>query len=322
MNAAGCCVDVESAAPFLSERQTPPTEVAAGSALAECVVNISEGRDRSVVDAVASAAGDALLDIHTDGVHHRSVLTLGGSLDDVEVAARRVVTAAVDRIDLGTHTGVHPRLGAADVVPFVLLPRSGVAASVDPQWSVAARDRFAEWAGDVLSLPCFLYGPLRSLPEVRRSAFTSIAPDTGPPEPHPTAGATAVGARPVLIAYNLWIDGPVDAGPDPGPRQALSTARSVASELRGPALRTLGLPVGDGAQVSCNLVDVTSVSVVDVYDRVAAAVERQGCSIRRAELVGLLPEVQLHAVPHHRWVELDLAEDRTIEARLADRARG
>jgi glutamate formiminotransferase len=322
VSAAGCCVDVESAAPSLSERQTPPAEVAAAPALAECVVNISEGRDRSIVDAVASAAGDALLDVHTDGDHHRSVLTLGGSLDHVEAAARRVVTAAIDLIDLGAHTGVHPRLGAADVVPFVLLPHAGSANPVDPQWSVAARDRFAEWAGDVLSLPCFLYGPLRSLPEVRRSAFTSIAPDTGPPGPHPTAGAAAVGARPVLIAYNMWIDEPVDAGTDQGHHQALSTARSVATELRRPALRTLGLPVGDGAQVSCNLVDVASVSVVDVYDRVAAAVERHGCSVRRAELVGLLPDAQLRAVPRHRWVELDLAEDRTIEARLAERAPG
>jgi glutamate formiminotransferase / 5-formyltetrahydrofolate cyclo-ligase len=322
VSAAGCCDDVESAAPSLSEGQTPPTEVPSPSALAECVVNISEGRDRSIVDAVASAAGDALLDVHVDGDHHRSVLTLGGSLDHVEAAARRVVTAAVDLIDLGTHTGVHPRLGAADVVPFVLLPRAGSADPVDPQWSVSARDRFAGWAGDALSLPCFLYGPLRSLPEVRRSAFTSIAPDTGPAEPHPTAGATAVGARPVLIAYNVWIDGPVDAGPDQGRHQALSAARSVAAEIRGPALRTLGLPVVDGAQVSCNLVDVASVSVVDVYDQVAVAVEHHGCSVRRAELVGLLPDAQLRAVPRRRWVELDLAEDRTIEARLAERAPG
>ena len=291
----------------------------APATLGECVVNISEGRDRRVIDTVASTAGVALLDVHTDPHHHRSVLTLGGPTDQVESATRQVVAAAVEHIDLTTHAGAHPRLGVADVVPFVGLSRPGTAPDVDLRWSLAARERFARWAGDALALPCFLYGPRRSLPEVRRSAFTAIAPDAGPSRPHPTAGASAVGARPVLIAYNIWIDGAGDGAPDLRHRRALTAARTVAAGLRGPGLRTLGLPVGSSAQVSCNLIDVAAVSVVDVYDRVAAEVEGHGCVVLRAELVGLVPDAHLRTAPPRRWTELDLAEDRTIEARLGER---
>jgi glutamate formiminotransferase len=161
--------------------------------LLECVVNISEGCRRDVLDRLARCAGDHLLDVHTDPDHHRSVFTLAGP--DVEEAARSLATAAVDAIDLRTHEGAHPRLGAVDVVPFVPL---GPTPFPD---AVAARDRFAAWAGASLHLPCFLYGPERSLPDLRRHAFRTLRPDAGPAEPHPSAGACAVGARPVLVAY-------------------------------------------------------------------------------------------------------------------------
>lgn len=284
------------------------------------MINISEGRDTGIVHAVADAGGQTLLDVHTDRDHNRSVLTLGGPPADVEEAARRVVAEAVGRIDIRTHRGVHPRLGAADVVPFV--PLAGSDLPADSAWSSSARDRFAQWAGGTLDLPCFLYGPERTLPEVRKGAFLSIAPDAGPSSPHPTAGATAVGARPVLIAYNLWIVGPSDAGARRADDVARSVAREVAAGVRGPALRTLGLAMPTGAQVSCNLVDVESVSVLDAYDRVAAATEERGCSVLRAELVGLVPAVHLAGIPRHRWDELDLSEARTIESRLARTAGG
>lgn len=288
-----------------------------GQAPGECVVNISEGRDRRIIDAIAGAGGALVLDVHSDPEHHRSVLTLGGRLDAVEVGARDVVAAAVDRIDLRTHAGIHPRLGAADVVPFVALsrrpgpPDTSTLAAV-----VGARNRFAQWAADQLALPCFLYGPERSLPEVRRTAFRTLLPDTGPTLPHPTAGATCVGARPALVAYNVWILGPPGDGPDPAER-ALSVARSLAGQMRGPAVRSLGLAAGQGAQVSLNLIDTTLVSVADAYDAVAAGAREQGCSVLRAELVGLCPASVLEAVPRRRWSELDLSEDRTIEARLS-----
>jgi len=283
----------------------------------ECVVNISEGRDRRVIEAVAGAGGDLVLDVHADPEHHRSVLTLGGPPDAVETGARQVVAAAVDRIDIRPHSGVHPRLGAADVVPFVALAHApGPPDTSAMAAALGARDRFARWAADELALPCFLYGPERSLPEVRRTAFGTLRPATGPAVPHPTAGATCVGARPVLVAYNVWIVGPPGDGPDPA-AHTLSVARTLADQVRGPAVRSLGLAVGRGAQVSLNLIDTSLVSVADVYDAVAAGAEARGCSVLRAELVGLCPASLLEAVPRRRWAELDLGDDRTIEARLS-----
>lgn len=295
--------------------------MADGGALSECVINISEGRHQPTIDAVSDAGGVAVLDVHSDPEHHRSVLTLGGPLEVVEEAARHMVAVAVARIDLRSHVGIHPRLGAADVVPFVPLSTSIRSASPGPHstaeatWShlLGVRNRFAEWAGANLELPCFLYGPERSLPDIRRLAFRSLEPDTGPPAPHPTAGATAVGARPVLVAYNVWIASRSDQDPEVGRAHALSVARSLAAELRGPAVRSLGLAVEAGAQVSFNLIDPASVSISSAYDAVAIGAESRGCSVLRAEVVGLIPAKALEEVPRHRWSELDLAEDRTIE---------
>jgi glutamate formiminotransferase / 5-formyltetrahydrofolate cyclo-ligase len=284
----------------------------------ECVVNVSEGRDLATINSLSEAGGGVLLDVHTDPDHHRCVLTLGGPAEAVEEAARRIAVIAVARIDIGSHAGVHPRIGALDVVPFVPLSPN---APSDSQWNevLGARDRFARWAGDQLQLPCFLYGPERSLPEVRNAAFRSLVPDTGPPAPHPTAGASAVGCRPILIAYNVWITGSEGSGVDPG--HALSVARTVAADLRSPTVRALGLAVGDGAQVSCNLIDPATVSIAGIYDAVAAGAEAQSCSVIRAELVGLVPTSALLAAPRHRWPELDLSEDRTIEGRIDAKVR-
>jgi glutamate formiminotransferase / 5-formyltetrahydrofolate cyclo-ligase len=284
--------------------------------LAECVVNISEGRDLAVVGQIAGSAGDALLDVHTDPDHHRSVLTLGGPLDRVEEAARSVAAVAVEQIDLRSHRGAHPRLGAVDVVPFVpFVPESPFDGPLGP--TLGARDRFARWAGAELALPCFLYGPERSLPDVRRTAFRTLDPDTGPRLPHPTAGASAVGARPVLIAYNVWVAVRPEGGMAPGHTSVVELARHVAARVRGPGIRSLGLAVGDSAQVSCNLVDPGRFGVAAAYDAVARELDLAGGAVVRAELVGLLPRHALHDVPRHRWAELDLGEERTVEARLA-----
>ena len=284
--------------------------------LAECVINISEGRDRQTIDAVCAAGAGTLLDLHSDPEHHRSVLTLAGPLGNVEDDARKVVGSAVARIDLRSHHGIHPRLGAADVVPFVPLvgATSGWARAID------ARDRFARWAGTELRVPCFLYGPERSLPDVRRLAFHPLRPDTGPGTPHPTAGASAVGVRNVLVAYNVWITEDFAAGADAGGQatSALAVARSLATALRGPGIRSLGLPVAVGAQVSFNLIEPTSSTIVGVFDAVTAGAALRGCSVIRAELVGLIPETVLHGIPRRRWAELDLSDEQTIEARLTD----
>lgn len=259
----------------------------------ECVVNISEGRRPEVVAAIGAAAGADLLDVHSDAHHHRSVLTLVG-----EEAPRAVARAAVDRLDLGAHAGVHPRIGVVDVVPFVALGATPAAEAV------AARDRFGAWAAAELGVPGFAYGPERTLPEVRRRAFAGLTPTWGPATPHPTAGAIAVGARPLLVAYNLWL----------APGTDLAVARRVAREVRSPEIRTLGLAVGDEVQVSMNLVAPLAVGPAEAWDRVASL-----APVARAELVGLVPEGVLEQAPEGRWEQLDLGPERTIEARLARR---
>lgn len=252
-------------------------------------MNVSEGQDRRAVDAIAAAAGACLLDVHADAHHNRAVLTLAGAA--VEDAARAVAVEGVRRIDLRLHVGVHPRLGAVDVVPFAPLAGS----TLDD--ARTARDAFAAWAGAELGVPCFLYGPERTLPDVRRHAFTALAPDTGPAVPHPTAGAICVGARPLLVAYNVWLADGVD----------VAEARRVARAVRGPALRALGLDVGGRAQVSMNLVDPAVLGPAQAFDAVAALAPVSG-----AELVGLAPRWVLDAVPADRWADLGLAADRAL----------
>jgi len=268
----------------------------------ECVVNISEGRDARRLESLRRLAGAALLDLHADRDHNRCVLTLAERDEALHGAVQRVAAWAVAELDLSHHEGVHPRLGVVDVVPWI---------DLDDPWSpatpvsLAARDRFAEWAAGELELPCFLYGPERSLPEVRRSAWRCSGPDVGPAKPHPTAGAVAVGARGALIAYNLWL---ADA--------SVATARSVAEAIRRPGLRTLGLAAAGSAQVSCNLTDPANLGPDEAYDLVAGM-----AGVARAELVGLLPGAVLDRIAPDRWAELDLSAARTIEARLgaADR---
>lgn len=264
----------------------------------ECVVNVSEGRDGAAIAAMANAAGRDLLDLHSDPFHHRSVLTLVG-----EEAPQRVAETAVSVVDLHGHDGVHPTLGVVDVVPFVPL---GDAAITD---AVRARDRFVDWMADAFDVPCFRYGPERSLPELRRRAFKTLTPDAGPPSPHPHLGATAVGARHLLVAYNLWLS---DAD--------LHVAQAVARAIRAPTLRALGLGVGTGVQVSMNLVSPLVTGPGEAYDLVQDRVRTAGGSIERAELVGLVPEAVLVRVPESGWDRLDLGPDRTIEARLAARS--
>ena len=274
----------------------------------ECVVNVSEGRDAAVVEELAAACDPVLLDVHIDPDHHRSVFTLGGVGESVEESVRALAAAVVARIDVSEHVGVHPRIGALDVVPFVnlvggaLVGSAGLPGLVDgPDGpALSARDRFGRWAGESLGLPCFLYGPERTLPELRRLAWQGLQPEFGPSVPHPSAGAAAVGARRVLVAYNLWL-----ASAD------LTLARLIATALRGPGVRTLALQVGEEVQVSCNLIDPWNVGPGAVFDAVASQ-----AGISRAELVGLVPRGVLHAEPRHRWKELDLDPSKTIEARL------
>ena len=260
-----------------------------------CAINVSEGRDRRAIAAITAAAGSSLLDVHSDPHHHRSVVTLAGA--DVEGAARAMALLTVSLVDLRIHRGEHPRLGAVDVVPFVPFGPS------TPGDARAAVVRFAGWMATALDVPCFLYGGRASLPEVRRRAFRTLWPGAGPLLAHGTAGATCVGARPVLVAYNAWLC----AG------TGIEIARAAARAVRGPAVRALAFDVGDRVQVSMNLVDPVALGPAQAYDAVARHAPVSG-----AELVGLVPAAVLTAIPRHRWPELELDPSRTIEARLEE----
>ncbi len=285
----------------------------------ESVVNISEGRDERVLSELSASAGPALLDLHRDADHNRCVLTIAGPAEVVASATRALATTAVGRLDLRAHDGAHPRLGVLDVVPFVPYA-PGHPAPEDLSGAVVLRDEFARWLGAELGVPSYLYGPLpggrtRTLPDIRRSARTwggagaadrAPAPDFGPAQPDPRTGVTAVGARRVLVAYNVWVS-------------SVDVARTVAPLVRGPHVRALGLAVGGRAQVSCNLIDPDRVGPARLYDEVAARVARAGGSVEGAELVGLIPASVLAAVPEPRWAELGLSGASTVESRLPSR---
>ena len=273
----------------------------------ECVVNVSEGEDAAMIGRLAGTCRSHLLDVHSDADHNRSVFTLGGGeglFDAVRDLAREVVSS----LDLSAHSGAHPRIGTLDVVPWVSLaraqPSGGVLVDGSQAPAMEARLRFAQWAGTELRLPCFVYGfEAPTLPEVRRRAWVELAPTTGPATPHPMAGGCAVGARPVLVAYNFWLaeDDLVAAG---------GLARELRSRYPG-RVRTLALRVGSRVQLSCNLIDPWVAGPGAAFDFVASRT-----AVERCELVGLVPAAVLRAEPRHRWKELGLDPSTTIEARL------
>ena len=287
----------------------------------ECVVNISEGRRPGVIAVVAAAAGPVLLDVHSDPDHNRSVLTLAGPLDRLAEAAFALARVAVERIDLSTHAGVHPRLGAVDVVPFV--PLGDVGADGLATAGGVAR-AWAERAAGELGVPVFLYGradPMgSSLPDVRRTAFRERRPDFGPAEPHPTAGAMAVGARPVLVALNCEL-APVRGGGDLD--ADLAVARTVARAVRerdgglsGVRALGFGLASRGRAQVSMNLLDLAVTGVEAACAGVRRAAAEHGTEVTAVELVGLLPAAELERCSGEFLAWSGLSPERTIEARL------
>jgi glutamate formiminotransferase len=277
----------------------------------ECVPNVSEGRDLVVLDALTDACGGALLDRHVDADHHRSVFTLAGPTTGD--AARSLARAVAAHIDLSRHAGVHPRLGALDVVPFVALAGSSPADAVD------AALGFATWMADELQVPVFLYDradrAARTLPDARREAFTSRAPDLGPTRPHPTLGAVAVGARDPLVAVNCELA-----------RDDLALARVIATRVRERdgglgGVRALGLRLASSGvvQVSMNLVALERTGVQDACRAVDALARDAGSAVARVELVGLLPAAELARCDDEFRSWSGIGPDATIEGRLARR---
>ena len=261
--------------------------------LVECVPNFSEGKDRDTIDALSAAItgvpGVQLLDVQSDAAHNRSVLTFVASPDAAVDAAFAAMRVAAKRIDLTKHSGEHPRMGATDVVPFV--PISGVTM----EHCVTLAKRLGERVGKELEIPVFLYAraamrPDRVLlPEVRKGEFEgmrgrTLDPDFGPNRVHPTAGATAIGARPFLVAFNVYLD-----------TQEIAVAKEIAKEIRTssgglPGVQASGFIVDGLAQVSMNLLDIDITSPAVVFNAIKHRAQKRGVGIQKSEIVGLLPE--------------------------------
>jgi glutamate formiminotransferase len=274
----------------------------------ECVPNVSEGRDRALIRALADAvesAGARLLDVHADVDHHRSVYTFLGEAPAVTAAALALARRAIDAIDLRRHRGVHPRIGAVDVIPFVPLGSAPMAEAVGAAHALGPR------IASELGVPVFYYGEAalvpgrRALPEIRRGGFEGLAArmarpegraDVGPAAPHPRAGATAIGARRVLIAFNAVLE-----------TGDLAAAREIARALREapaglPGVRALGVPLASRGltQVSMNLVDYRRTTVATVMAAVEAEVARRGMAVHEWELVGCAPADAFAGVDRRR----------------------
>jgi glutamate formiminotransferase len=282
----------------------------------ECVPNVSEGRRREVVDRLAAACGRTLLDVHVDPDHNRSVFTLvGDAAEQVEAAAVRLAGAVAQTVDRSWRDGVHPRLGALDVVPFVALSGTPEARAS----AVRTAQYFAGWLGDTLDVPAFLYGEAdpqeRALPQLRRDAFVRRMPDYGPSEPHPKLGATAVGARPPLVAVNCDLD-----------HDDVDLARRIAEGVRErggglPGVRALGFELSSRrrAQVSLNVTDLEATGIEDACAEVARAARAEGTDVARIELVGLMPRAELEECSPAFRRRAGLGDEQTIEGRLEGR---
>ncbi len=254
--------------------------------LIQCVPNFSAGYDKAAIEAIVDAVRQTpdvrLADWSADEDHNRLAVTFVGPPGPVRAAALASASAAINLIDLQDHQGVHPRLGAIDVLPFV--PLSGITLA---ECAALAQSVGAELAARH-ALPVFFYEAAslqnHSLPFVRRSAFKTLAPDLGPPAPHPTAGAVVVGARGPLIACNVNL-----AASD------LSIARLIARELRTlphlPGVRALGLrlPSRGLTQVSMNLTQPAETPLLAVFQHVQRRAEELGTSALESEVIGALP---------------------------------
>jgi len=299
--------------------------------LVECVPNFSEGRRPEVVEAIraaiASVEGVAVLDVSSDDSHNRSVITFVAPLDVAAEAAFAGIREARDRIDLTKHSGEHPRMGATDVVPFIPLEGTTM------EDCIALARTLGERVGRELEIPVYLYEraatrPAReNLADVRRGQFEALLteigtnaerePDFGPNRCHPTSGAVAIGARPFLVAYNVYL----------GPSTNLPVAKKIAKAIRGSSggfrfVKGLGLEVDGQAQVSMNLVDTAQTPVHRVFDFIRMEAESHGVPVTWSEIVGLVPERALFETAAHHLQLLKFTTDQVLEARVREHASG
>jgi glutamate formiminotransferase len=293
--------------------------------IVECVPNFSEGLRQEVIDqivgALASVEGVRVLDVQSDADHNRSVVTMVGEPEAVEEAAFRGIERAARLIDMDQHQGEHPRMGATDVVPFV--PIAGVAMAD----CVEIARRLGERVGRELSIPVYLYEEAaarpdrRNLADVRRGEYERLkveietdphrAPDFGPARMG-KAGATAIGARPPLIAFNVYLN-----------TDDVAIAKAIARAVRHSSgglryVKALGLLVEGRAQVSMNLTDYRQTPIHRVVEMIRREAARYGVAIVSSEVVGLIPNEALVDAARF-YLQLDgFSPDQILENRLAD----
>ena len=299
--------------------------------LIECVPNFSEGRHPEIIaairDAIASVPGVAMLDVSSDPSHNRTVVTFAAPAGQAVRAAFNGIAKARELIDLTAHTGEHPRIGATDVCPFI--PLEG--ATMDD--CVALARALGERVGTELGIPVFLYERAATRPDranladIRRGEFEKArdeigtnpdrVPDFGPHKIHPTAGATVIGARPFLVAYNVYL----------GPASNLAVAKEVAKAVRAsggglPSVKGLGLEVDGQAQVSMNLTDTDTTPIWRAYDAVKHEAEKRGVSPTWSEIVGLVPAHALFETAVHHIQLRGFSSERVLEHKVREAMTG
>jgi glutamate formiminotransferase len=291
----------------------------------ECIPNISEGRRQDVIDACAAAvrgAGVHLLDVKPDASHNRTVFSFAGNAESVRAAVLALFATAVPAIDLRQHTGEHPRMGAVDVTPFVPIEGVTMAECVALARTVGAEiaERFA--------LPVYLYEEAaaaparRNLEDIRRGEFEGLAekmqkpewrPDFGPAAPHPTAGASVIGARMALIAYNVNLA-----------TDRLDVAKKIAAALRHSSgglrfVKAMGIELSDRGivQVSMNLTNYEKTPIFRVFEMVKREAQRYGVTVLESEIIGLVPAAALTAsAAWYLQIEDGFTSDQILENKL------
>ena len=294
--------------------------------LIECVPNVSEGRRAVVVEMLAetirTARGVRLLDHSADPSHNRSVFTMVGERDEIKRAALDLAWKAVRTIDLRQHHGQHPRIGAIDVIPLIPI------ADVTMSDCVELAREVGQAIGERLQVPVFLYEEAatredrRRLENIRRGQFEGLtarmrepawAPDFGPPAPHPSAGATAVGARLPLIAFNVNLaTDRLDLA-----KRIAAAVRESSGGLRSVKALGLALPSRGIVQVSMNLTDFAHTPLQTVVDRVVTEAAKEEVEVLESELIGLIPEAALTGTTPERLRLRHFSEDRILERRVA-----
>ena len=289
---------------------------------------MSEGRDRTIIERIAksiASTGCSVLDIHSDPDHHRSVFTMIGDGEKITDGAVALVESATALIDLRSHCGVHPRIGAVDVIPFVPLE------TAEMSDCVAVAEHVGRTIANRWALPVYLYGMAArsahrsSLPWIRRGGFEGLSkklaeangqPDFGPRQPHPTGGAIAVGARHLLVAFNVVLD-----------TAEVAIAHGIASVIREangglPGVKALGLSLASRnlAQVSMNLTEIAATTVPAAFRAVSREAKRVGVRVLESEIVGLVPKMALDGATAADLLMQDDPRERVLETRIAERS--